>query len=529
MIHFTKIKIACLFFLLAAVGGYAQQTCYQIGINESREIYNEAQRLERGGRCAEAVPRYWEALSRFRLTRSCRDLPANHELDAWENRCIQGVAACGGKSDASTVLIASPGTLSFAEQGGEQLITVNTNANAWRVDRSPTWCTTQRNNNRLTVTCQENTTTNSRSDKIVIVANTLTFEVTIVQEGKTTVEIPDFERIKIKGVAFAGKYADSASQDYGNDLYYNMTFLLPQITCDHVSIETKNIQLDFKIKDPNGILLTGTDAEYTYSNEITLQGNLQQNDVIDIREWGASHGTVFAATGTYTFEIWCSGINLFSTSFDVLPKSIPADERIEITEEPKPVSPASPVSTSSPVSPASTIKFGIGIKAGLNLATISSNTTDISFSTGMKPDFHAGLFFNLNFGYRDQTQGLFGLQPEILYSRQGFAVNGEKINFDYITVPLMVKLYVSEGFNFEIGPWVSYLLSVNPNSTVLDGNNIQLSDLKGGKDVGLAVGIGYESDWGLVVGARYQHGLSDMANNLSWKNTVIAISLGWKF
>ena len=147
----------------------------------------------------------------------------------------------------------------------------------------------------------------------------------------------------------------------------------------------------------------------------------------------------------------------------------------------------------------------------------------------MKFDFHAGIFLNLNFGGKDQQPGLFGLQPEVLYSRQGFAVGSRQINFDYITIPLMVKLYLYKGVNFEVGPWFSYLLSVSPNTIKFNSNNIQLSDLKDGKDVGVAAGIGYDLDMGLVVGARYQYGLSDMAGNLLWKNQVIAVSLGWKF
>jgi hypothetical protein len=197
---------------------------------------------------------------------------------------------------------------------------------------------------------------------------------------------------------------------------------------------------------------------------------------------------------------------------------------VEVVEQ-KPAASASGI----PAPPASKIKIGIGAKVGLNLATISSSITNIRFSPEMKPDFHVGIFLNLNFGYRDQKPGLFGLQPEVLYSRQGFAVDGEKVNFDYITVPLMVKINVYEGFSAELGPWISYLLSVSPTAITLDRNNVRLSDLEGGKDVGVAVGIGYESDFGLVVGARYRHGLSDMANNLAWTNKVIAISLGWKF
>ena len=52
-----KFKIAFVLLLFVSMRGYAQQTCYQIGLNEGREIFNEAQKLERSGRCVEAVPR----------------------------------------------------------------------------------------------------------------------------------------------------------------------------------------------------------------------------------------------------------------------------------------------------------------------------------------------------------------------------------------------------------------------------------------------------------------------------------------
>ena len=635
--------IVCVFLLLATLGGYAQQTCYQIGINEGMALYNEAQRLERSGRCADAVPQYWEALRRFRLTRSCRDVPVNHELNTWEDRCIRGMTACGGKSDESTYLIVSPGSLSFTGDGGNLSITVNTNA-SWRVNRSPSWCTTRISGNRLTVTSRENTETTNRNDRLVIVANTLTYEVTITQEGKTISVTPASESIKITDVTFTGKYAEGTSQDYSYGLFNNMSSLLPRMVYDNLLMESKSIKLDFKILDPNGALLTNMDNEYTYSEDVTLQGNLQQNDVIGVSEWGDVDSDMFAMSGKYTYEIWCAGTNMYTTTFEVLPKPVPPYESIKITdvqfrgryadntigdynmakynnmtvllpritfddltadnktvildfrildpygnvlyptfgntwqteiaisddmqqnrvlEVPKwgaekdlpfavtgiyrfetscsgiPLFSASfevlratrmhttSYTTDSAVS--SGLKTNIGIKAGLNMANIVNNANTISFTSDMKLDFHVGVFLNLNFGGRNQMPGLFSLQPEVLYSRQGFAMDGEQINFDYLTVPLMVKLYLYKGFNFELGPWFSYLLSVSPNSTKLNSNIIQLSDLKGGKDVGIAAGIGYDFDMGLVVGARYQHGLSDMASNLFWKNQVIAISVGWEF
>jgi len=157
----------------------------------------------------------------------------------------------------------------------------------------------------------------------------------------------------------------------------------------------------------------------------------------------------------------------------------------------------------------------------------------ISVSPQMKTDFQAGAVLNLHWGFRNELSGLgtgkFGLQPEILYSRQGFAANGTTINLDYITVPILAKYYATKEVSIEAGPYFSYLLSASPVNTVIDGAQIPISDLKGGKDVGLAIGLGYEFSKGLNMSARYNLGMSDVSNNLKWKNNVIAISVGWLF
>lgn len=180
-----------------------------------------------------------------------------------------------------------------------------------------------------------------------------------------------------------------------------------------------------------------------------------------------------------------------------------------------------------------TLKTSFGVKAGLNLSTISNNQSNISFSPTMNAGFHAGAVANLHFGHRNQGSpvgtGIFGLQPELLYSMQGFVAEGNRINFNYISLPIMAKFYVTKGFNIEVGPYFSYLISSAPNSTVINGTQIEMSSLKGGFDVGVGVGLGYETAFGFTVGARYNLGLVDMANNLKWKNNVVAISVGWLF
>jgi hypothetical protein len=178
-------------------------------------------------------------------------------------------------------------------------------------------------------------------------------------------------------------------------------------------------------------------------------------------------------------------------------------------------------------------KTTFGVKAGLNLSSISNGESDMNFSPGMKADFMLGAMANFHFGSRDEGSpvgtGLFGLQPELLYSRQGFAVNGEAVSFDYIALPVMAKLYVTKDFNIEAGPRFAYLFGTSPETTVVDGTQIALSEIEGGIDVGLAFGAEYETQWGLTIGARYTLGLSNMANNLMWKNSVISLSAGWFF
>lgn len=554
----TRLKtiFVCISLFYSISGAQAQQSCYQIGLNEGREIYNEAQRLERSGRCVDAVPRYWEALRRFRLTRSCRDLPANHELGSYEDRCINGITNCGGKYDDTAVLSVSPRMLSFTEAGDEQSITVNTNVTAWRVERSPAWCTTRRSNNRLIIVCDANTATESRSDRLVIVANTLTFEVTLEQAGKTFIEptpsaadsitvsditiaegyadsiagggetpkplLPE-ESIRITEVRFASKYADGTTGNYGETLYTNLLSIYPRITYTNLSDDSRTLDLHFNILHPDGRLLfpkTGND----WQTEMNVFGNMQQISVFDAPAGGRGNEKLFEEAGTYRFEIACSGVSIFEASFEV--------------SAPPPATPA-PAATTSRISSGSTVSSGssgssklittLGIKAGLNLANINTRPSYILFSPEMKLDFHAGVFVDLSLNNNAKIWNFFSLQPEVNYSRQGFAVNGHAINLDYVVGLLMLKVHVYQNIHVEVGPFASYLLSVSPSSTVISEKNIKLSDLKGGKDVGAAVGLGYDFTFGLTAGARYLYGFSDVANNLYWTNNVIAVSLGWRF
>lgn len=178
-------------------------------------------------------------------------------------------------------------------------------------------------------------------------------------------------------------------------------------------------------------------------------------------------------------------------------------------------------------------KTAFGVKAGANLSSIMNGQSNMDVTPDILPSYHAGAVLNLHFGYRNEGSpvgtGLFGLQPEILYSSQGFMDDGDQVQLYYVSVHIMLKYYATRRFNLEAGPYVGYLTHTNPNVTVIDGTQIRMNGMVGSLDAGIGVGIGLETGFGLTLGARYNLGLTNMAENLQWKQRVFSVSLGFLF
>lgn len=180
----------------------------------------------------------------------------------------------------------------------------------------------------------------------------------------------------------------------------------------------------------------------------------------------------------------------------------------------------------------STLAVKYGVKAGLNMSTMSNDMLfDPNFSMGM--GFRVGALVNLHWGKRTANSlngtGLWGLQPEIIYSNQVVKSDGGDVKMNYVQVPIMLKVYPTSALSFEIGPEFSYLLSTSPDTMAADGAEVNVGDCKG-LIMGAGVGAAYELDFGLVVGARYSLGFTDLAKNLKWKNSGnIQVTIGWLF
>lgn len=167
-----------------------------------------------------------------------------------------------------------------------------------------------------------------------------------------------------------------------------------------------------------------------------------------------------------------------------------------------------------------------GIKAGVNFASLSGeNTEDLSSRTG----FHVG-------GYGQfciDENGNLAIQPEILFSTQGAnyddGFDDGSFNLNYLNVPVLGHIKISDGFYAEAGPQFGFLLSAKDKYGSVEED---IKDEVNSFDFSGNVGLGYQFDSGLNLNARYNLGFSevpDSSNNLNWKNGVFQFSVGFSF
>lgn len=160
-----------------------------------------------------------------------------------------------------------------------------------------------------------------------------------------------------------------------------------------------------------------------------------------------------------------------------------------------------------------------GAKAGVNFASLGGDDSD---GLDGRTSFHIGAVADIS------VSDKFSVQPELVYSSQGFTLEEEGIDvtgkLDYISLPIMANISVGEGFSLQVGPQVAFNITdeveAEGESADLDAESI---------DFGLAAGAQYKLDSGLLFQARYGLGLTDVASDADLKNNVISISVGYFF
>jgi hypothetical protein len=170
---------------------------------------------------------------------------------------------------------------------------------------------------------------------------------------------------------------------------------------------------------------------------------------------------------------------------------------------------------------------GFGIRGGANFFNFGGDDVSENNYTN-RIGFHAGV--NASIFATDRI----AIEPGVYYSVKGTqnddAVNSRAV-LDYVDVPLLLRMYVSDGFNLFAGPQVSFLAKSKfesdfGGSTVsIDTNSIKDTDM------GLVFGLGYNLPKGFNVQGSYDLGLTPIFenNNADVYNRGFKFSLGYSF
>ena len=163
-------------------------------------------------------------------------------------------------------------------------------------------------------------------------------------------------------------------------------------------------------------------------------------------------------------------------------------------------------------------KVEIGIKAGANFANVDQSG---GVSTESITSFHGGAYALIKLAK-------LGIQPEILFSKQGSELSvagfNDEVDFSYVNIPVMLKLYLAAGLNIQAGPQFGILT----NAEDIDGADIK--DSFKSSDVSAAFGAGWDAPLGLQFNVRYVLGLndiSDVAGAGEVKNKTFQVSVGY--
>ena len=141
-------------------------------------------------------------------------------------------------------------------------------------------------------------------------------------------------------------------------------------------------------------------------------------------------------------------------------------------------------------------------KVGLNVSTIADGDWKAGFAAGAELQYQA-------------TDKL-GLAVGALYSAQGTKSDHVTWTPGYINVPVTLNYYVAQGLALKAGLQPGFLVNKD------DRDDAKTFDLS------IPVGLSYEYQ-NIVFDARYNIGVTKIADNVDHYNNVIQITVGYKF
>ncbi|WP_165396090.1 porin family protein [Flavobacterium sp. J27] len=167
-----------------------------------------------------------------------------------------------------------------------------------------------------------------------------------------------------------------------------------------------------------------------------------------------------------------------------------------------------------------------GIKGGLNYSTVTKG----DFNEGADPrtSYYIGFF-----GEVPIVRNVLSLQPEIIYSRQGFENNyttilgstyTQEYRIDYINLPILAKIHIGSVFSIEAGPQFGFKI----NEKIKTNDNATVNNDVNSFDTALAGGVSFNID-NFLISARYTYSLKEVIKDTDSKNSVFQLGVGFRF
>ena len=174
-----------------------------------------------------------------------------------------------------------------------------------------------------------------------------------------------------------------------------------------------------------------------------------------------------------------------------------------------------------------------GFKGGLNFSNLYTDKVD---DNNVLTGFNAGLYAKFPI-----AKGI-AIQPEISYTTKGaelvynnaFVKGTAKFNVNYIEVPVLLVMNITDNFNVHVGPYAAYMVSgktSNDSNLMSTQRDLDTDDFNK-FDAGLAGGLGIDLD-AVNFGVRYNYGLTkiDKESNTNFissdaKNSVFSVYVG---
>jgi hypothetical protein len=187
-----------------------------------------------------------------------------------------------------------------------------------------------------------------------------------------------------------------------------------------------------------------------------------------------------------------------------------------------------------------------GPKVGVNISHFmftGDDAVDFKDMSKMKMSSHFGIFAEI------VVNDFFSVQPELLYSIKGARFRDSTDDdfksayvFKYLSLPVVVKYYVTKEISLEAGPQVAYLLSAKNIETsdrlvtnvgheaASEDINDKIQDF----DLGVTAGLGYLTKKGFYFSARYNYGILNAQTkeenvDAILHNGTVQLSFGFSF